>query len=77
MTDTLRSKRQSHDETLITSLAQQARADVDVVRRLYNEEIEALQKEAVVKGFIGLIAARRVKERLQAARKLAHRSHPR
>lgn len=53
------------DETTLTKLARQTRADIDVVRHLYDEEVEALQKEAAVKGFIGVIAARRVRRRLQ------------
>jgi len=75
MTDTAHSKRRSHgsDETTLTKLAKQANADVEVVRHLYDEEIEALQKEAAVKGFIGVIAARRVKQRLQATAQLPHR----
>lgn len=75
MTDTAHSKRKSRhsDETTITKLAKQAHADVEVVRHLYEEEIAALHNEASVKGFIGVIAARRVKQRLQAARQPAHR----
>ena len=62
MTD---SKRRSHepDETTITKLAKQPQADIYVVRHLYDEELEILQKEAAVRGFIGVVP-RRVKQRL-------------
>jgi hypothetical protein len=38
------------------------------VRHLYDEEIAALGEVATVKTFIGLIASRRVKQRLRALR---------
>jgi hypothetical protein len=74
MTDAAHSKRKSQelDEATVTKLAKQARADVDIVRQLYEEEIEALHNEATVKGFIPVIAARRVRQRLLAARHPAH-----
>jgi len=77
MTDAAHSKRKSQelDEATITKLAKQAHADVDVVRHLYEEEIAALHNEASVKGFIGVIAARRVRQRLLAARHPAHGPH--
>ena len=52
------SKSQASDETTITKLAEQTQAETEVVRTLYKEEMEALHKEAAVKGFIGIIAAR-------------------
>jgi hypothetical protein len=75
------SKSQTSDETTITKLAEQTQAETDVVRTLYKEEMEALHNEAAVKGFIGIIAARRVKQRLLSAarqvrqRLLAPRNH--
>jgi DNA transposition AAA+ family ATPase len=38
------------------------------VRSLYEDEIEKLQAHANVKNFIGVIAARRVKQRIATAR---------
>ena len=69
MKDAAESKREAleSDEAAIAKLAEQTHADVDVVRRLYEEEIAALCNEANVKSFVGVIVARRVKERLLAA----------
>lgn len=53
-------------EAAITALAAQTRAPVDIVRHLYEEELAALDAEATVKNFIGIIAGRRVKQRLRA-----------
>ena len=77
MTETAHSKRTSRqsDEATITKLAKQTHANVDVVRHLYEEEIAALHNEASVKGFIGVIAARRVRQRLLAAGHSAHGPH--
>lgn len=55
-------------EAAITALAAQTRVTVAVVRDLYEEEMAALEAEATVKSFIGVIAARRVKERLRTSR---------
>jgi hypothetical protein len=77
MTDAAHSKRKSHesDESTITKLAKQTHTDAEVVRHLYEEEIAALHREAAVKGFVGVIAARRVKQRLLGSGNPAHRSH--
>ena len=63
MTD---SKRRSHepDEKAITKFAKQTQADINVVRHLYDEELEILQREAAVRGFIGVNAARPAKQPL-------------
>jgi hypothetical protein len=76
MTNAAHSMRKSKesDET-ITKLARQTHAEVEVVRHLYDEEIATLQKDATVKGFIGVIAARRVKRRLLGGETPAHRPH--
>jgi predicted GIY-YIG superfamily endonuclease len=77
MTDSARSKRRSTShESAIAKLARQTNANEEVVRHLYDEEIAALQKEAAVKGFIGVIAARRVKQRLLASAAHATAGHP-
>jgi len=74
MTDAAQSKRKSQesDETTITKLAKQTHADVDVVRRFYEEEVAALHNEANVKGFVGVIAARRVRQRLLGVGRSTH-----
>jgi hypothetical protein len=77
MTSAAHSTRKSKesDETTITKLAKQTHAEIEVVRHLYDEEIATLQKDATVKGFIGVIAARRVKRRLLGGGTPAHRPH--
>jgi hypothetical protein len=77
MTNAAHSMRKSNesDENTITKLARQTHAEIEVVRHLYDEEIATLQKDATVKGFIGVIAARRVKRRLLGGETRAHRSH--
>jgi hypothetical protein len=56
------------DESTIATLAQQTDTDQAAVKYLYEEEIALLQGTASVKNFIGIIAARRVRQRLSAAR---------
>ena len=55
-------------EATITTLAQETDTDAAVVKCLYDEEIEKLQAQSSVKNFIGVIAARRVRKRIAAAR---------
>jgi hypothetical protein len=62
------SESQAADATTVAKLAEQTQAETDVVRTLYKEEMETLHNEAAVKGFIGIIAARRVRQRLLSAR---------
>ena len=57
------------DEAIIATLAQETDTDEDVVKCLYDEEMALLQAEASVKNFIGVIAARRVRQRIDTARK--------
>jgi len=52
------------DQATIDALAKKTHAPVEVVRRLYNEELAELQSNSKVKAFIEVIAGRRVKERL-------------
>jgi hypothetical protein len=47
----------------------QTDTDEAVVKYLYEEEIAILRAQASVKNFIGVIAARRVRQRLARARK--------
>ena len=74
MTESAHSKRRSQEvhESTISKLAKQTRANEEVVRHLYDEELAALRKDATVKGFIGVIAARRVKQRLLESAGEAH-----
>jgi hypothetical protein len=69
MTDAPHSTRRSQrsHEDAIAKLAKQTHTDVDVVRNVYDEEMAALQSEAAVKGFVGVIVARRVRQRLRSA----------
>jgi hypothetical protein len=60
------------DEATIATLALQTDSNRELVRHLYDEEIAALREKATVKNFIGVIAGRRVKQRLRAMRG----SHP-
>jgi Protein of unknown function (DUF3562) len=53
------------DEAAISALAKQTRTAVEVVRDLYEDEIATLMVQASVKNFIGVIAGRRVKQRLR------------
>jgi hypothetical protein len=57
------------DEATIAALAQLTDTDQAVVKSLYDEELAVLHGQASVKKFIGVIAARRVRQRLEAARK--------
>lgn len=56
------------DESTIARLAHQTDTNRDLVRHLYDEEIAVLHEAATVKTFIGVIAGRRVKQRLRALR---------
>lgn len=68
MTDANRTThaRPSGEDTTIAALAEETRTDQAVVHSLYREELAVLEEQASVKNFIGVIAARRVKERLTA-----------
>jgi hypothetical protein len=52
------------DERAIASLAKSTHTAPDVVKHLYYEEVARLHARATVKNFIGVIAGRRVKQRL-------------
>ena len=54
------------DEATVAALAQKTRTSIEVVKRLYDEEIAELQSKSTVKNFIGVIAGRRVRQRLMA-----------
>ena len=52
------------DEATIAALAMQTDTDRSIVKCLYAEELALLESQASIKNFIGIIAARRVRERL-------------
>lgn len=56
----------TREDATIAALAEETRTDQAVVHSLYREELAVLEEQASVKNFIGVIAARRVKERLTA-----------
>jgi hypothetical protein len=58
----------SKDEATIAKLAQDTATDEAVVKDFYNEELAILHTHASVKNFIRVIAARRVRQRITAAR---------
>ncbi len=60
------------DEAAIAALARETDTDLEVVRNLYDEEFAVLHARASIKNFIGIIAARRVRERLVTAHKRNH-----
>jgi hypothetical protein len=60
------------DEGTIAALAQETATDPAVVQSLYQEEVAVLEAQSSIKNFIGVIAARRVRDRLTAPRE--HRS---
>jgi hypothetical protein len=57
------------DEATIATLAHKMDTDAAVVKDLYDEEFAILQTQASVKNFIGVIAARRVRQRIASARR--------
>lgn len=50
---------------MVAALAQRTRTPMDVVKYLYDEERAKLRLNSAVRGFIDVIAGRRVKERLR------------
>jgi Protein of unknown function (DUF3562) len=55
-------------ERAINSLAKETETSADVVRTLYLEEIAALNEQARVKQYVGVIATRIVRQRLRELR---------
>ncbi|MBV8144517.1 MAG: DUF3562 domain-containing protein [Gammaproteobacteria bacterium] len=55
------------DAVAIAALAEETQTDATLVQCLFEEELETLEAQSSVKSFIGLIAARRVRDRLKAA----------
>jgi hypothetical protein len=55
---------QQSDESVIASLAEATHTSREVVKNLYDEEKAKLHAKAKVKNFIGVLAVRKVKQRL-------------
>ena len=55
-------------EAVINDIARDLSAPVDVVRALYEEEVAALAAQARLKQYIGVIAAKKVRQRLRRSR---------
>ena len=54
-------------DSTTAALAKETHTSPDVVKDLYNQEVAAVGAAAKVRNFIGIIAGRRVKQRLMAA----------
>jgi hypothetical protein len=63
------------DEATIAALAEETDTDRSIVKYLYAEELAILESQANVKNFIGIIAARRVRQRLDAQSRHTHLAH--
>jgi hypothetical protein len=55
----------SPDESTVAAIARKTHTPVDLVKHLYDEELAELRSHSAVKGFLDVIAGRRVKERLR------------
>jgi hypothetical protein len=56
------------DESTVSAIAWKTHTPVAVVKHLYEEELADLESNSAVKGFLDVIAGRRVKERLRQPR---------
>lgn len=68
MTETFLPKRQSTpklDATVAEGIARETRTRVDVVQRIYEEELAALADGARIRLFLGVLAGRRARLRLR------------
>jgi len=54
-------------DSTTAALAKETHTSPDVVKDLYKQEVAAVGAAAKVRNFIGIIAGRRVKQRLMAA----------
>jgi hypothetical protein len=57
------------ESTAVAALAKETSTSPEIVRDLYHQEVATLGASAKVRNFIGIIAGRRVKQRLIALRK--------
>jgi len=58
---------QSHDPCVAT-IARETSTSSDLVKTLYDEEFAALDAQARIKQFVGVIASRKVRQLLRALR---------
>ena len=56
-------------DSTTAALATETQTSPEVVRDLYHQEVTAVGAAAKVKNFVGIIAGRRVKQRLAALKK--------
>ena len=52
-------------ESSIAAIAKETATSVEIVKALYEEEVTALDAQAKVKQFVGVIATKRVKQQLR------------
>jgi hypothetical protein len=62
----IRTDAQKRDEASVDAIARETETSVDVVKVLYEEEIQALTAQARVKQFVTVIAMKRVKQQLRS-----------
>lgn len=58
------STRTDPSDSMLHSIAVQSNTRIEVVRHLYEEELERLRRNSRVRTFLAVIALRRLKERL-------------
>jgi hypothetical protein len=61
----LRTDTQKRDEASVDAIARETETSADVVKVLYEEELQALNSKARVKQFVTVLAMKRVKQQLR------------
>ncbi|HEY8538854.1 MAG TPA: DUF3562 domain-containing protein [Steroidobacteraceae bacterium] len=61
----IRASTQKNSRSAAEEIAREMRTSIEEVQRLYEEELEDLAQEARVTQYLGVLASRRVKERLR------------
>lgn len=61
----LRTDAQKRDEASVDAIARETETSADVVKVLYEEELQALNSKARVKQFVTVLAMKRVKQQLR------------
>lgn len=59
------SSKQKSARSVVEAIAQETEASVDEVQKIYEEELKELANEAKITQYLGVLASRRVKERLK------------
>jgi Protein of unknown function (DUF3562) len=67
------SERSKSNKDVIEDLAQQTATPVELVKDLYEDEVNKLRAGATVDDFIGILASQRVKRKLRGRRRGASR----